>query len=98
MRKIFLTLMGFILLSLLSSTALLWADCVKIAGYNSYVIEGDRKIIFYRGASPIAAVTLQDCKVYPQSDIRLIKAYMCESDKIIIDGQECNILSLDSMQ
>jgi hypothetical protein len=98
MRKIFVILMGFILVGLLSSTALLWADCVQIAGYNSYIIEGDKKIIFYRGSSPIAVVTLQDCKVYPQSDIRLTKAYMCESDKIIIDGQACNIFSLESMQ
>ena len=98
MRKIFVILMGFILVSLLFSTAQLWADCVKIAGYNSYVIEGDRKIIFYRGESPIAAITLQDCKVNPQSDILLTKAYMCGSDKIIIDGRECNIFSLESMQ
>ncbi len=98
MRKIFLTLTGFILLSLLSSTALLWADCADFTRYNSYVVEGDRKIIFYRGSSPIATVTLQDCKVYPGADIRLLKTYMCESDKIIIDGQECSILSLDTMQ
>lgn len=97
MRKRSFVLAGFVIV-LLFSAALVWADCVRIAGYNSWIIEGDNKIIFYRGSSPIAAVTLQNCKVYPRSDIRLSKAYMCDSDKIIIDGQECNIFSLQSMQ
>jgi len=98
MRKIFLVLASFVLLLLFFPTSLLWADCVNLARYNSYVVENDKRIIFYRGSSPIAAATLQDCRVEPQSDIRLTTTYMCESDKIIIDGQQCNLLSLDSME
>jgi len=98
MRKIFFVLASFVFLPPFFPTSLLWADCVNLARYNSYVVENDKRIVFYRGSSPIAAVTLQDCSVKPQSDIRLTTPYMCGSDKLIIAGEECSLLSLDSME
>jgi hypothetical protein len=92
MRKIsIIVLLGVVLL--LPNPLL--ADCTNLAGYTSWVLEGDNKIIFYRGSNPIASITLKDCKVTPNSNIRLIKGYVCESDKIVIDGETCNIMSLD---
>jgi hypothetical protein len=39
---------------------------------------------------------LQDCTVNPSSTIRLTKHYLCDEDSLIIDGQECVIMSLTS--
>ncbi len=95
MRKIAFTLLIFLVLF---STTPLLADCLDFSNYDSYIIEGDNKIVFYRGRTPIAVITLQTCKIYPAADVRVTKAYMCDSDKIIINGEKCDILSLDSLQ
>jgi hypothetical protein len=94
MRKIFIALLVFTLLL----PNLLLADCLYFSGYTSWVVESERKIIFYRGDTPFATITLQDCKANPNTSIRLTKGYMCESDRIIIDGEECLIMSLDGQQ
>jgi hypothetical protein len=80
------------------SAGLLLADCMDFSRATSWSVEGDQKIIFYRGPVRFAALTLQDCRVYPNSNVQLTKAYMCDSDKIIIDGQECSLVSLDSLE
>ncbi len=95
MRKIAtIILLGVVVVS----PNLLFADCMDLSGYTSVFIESENKIVFYRGSNPIAAITLQDCKATSNSTIRLPKSYMCESDKIIIDGETCLIMSLDILQ
>ena len=76
---------------------ILHADCLSLGGYTSMVFESDQKIIFYRGSRPIASVKLRDCKVYANSSVLLIKSYVCDDDKIIVDGQQCNLFSVDSL-
>ncbi len=73
------------------------ADCVGLNGYTSWSPENDQKIIFYRGSRPIASVKLRNCKVYSNSDVRLVKGYVCGDDNIMIDTQQCGIFSLDSL-
>lgn len=91
-------LLGLPILGLLVfSPNLLFADCVSLGGYSGWVPEGDRKIIFYRGSRPIAAVKLQDCRIYPSSRLLLIRSLVCDADKIIIDGVQCNIMTVDSL-
>jgi len=75
----------------------LHADCISLGGYTSWVLESSQKIIFYRGSRPIAIVKLQDCKVYANSSVQLKKSHTCDYDKIIIDGQECTLFSVDSL-
>ena len=75
----------------------LYADCLSLGGYTSWFFESNQKIIFYRGSRPIAAVKLRDCKVYENSRVLLIKSYVCDDDKIIVDGQQCSIFSVDSL-
>ncbi len=75
----------------------LHADCLSLGGYTSWVPESNQKIIFYRGSRPIASVKLQDCKVYANSSILLVKSYVCDDYKIIVDGRECNLFSVDSL-
>ena len=73
------------------------ADCVGLNGYTSWIPENDQKIIFYMGSRPTAAVKLSDCKVHSNSDVRLIKGYVCGDDNIVIDNHQCKIFSLDSL-
>ncbi len=80
------------------SAGLLWADCMDFSRSTSYAVEGSQKIIFYRGSVPFASVVLQDCMVNPNSNVRLTKQYMCDSDKVVVDGEECNLVSLDSLE
>ncbi len=96
MRARFIALVSLGLLGF--SASLLWADCMDFSRSTSWSIEGNQKIIFYRGSIPFASVVLQDCLVNPNSDVRLTKQYMCESDKIIVDGAECSLVSLDSLE
>ena len=96
MRKTAFTLLSLFFM-MLSTTPLL-ADCLDFSGYNSYIIEGNNKIVFYRGPTPIAVVTLQTCRIPPVADVRVTKAYMCDSDRIIVNGEKCTILTLDSLQ
>lgn len=95
MKKILFTLLILGLFWLIPEA--LRADCLSLGGYTSWVPENDQKIIFYRGSRPIAAVKLQDCKVYPNSGVVLIKSYICDNDKIIIDGQGCRLFTVDSL-
>ncbi len=78
------------------SPPILFADCLNLAGYTSWVLM-DEKVVFYRGSRPLAAMRIQDCRVQPNSQILFVKSYACDGDKIIIDGQQCNIFSLDSL-
>ncbi len=76
---------------------ILHADCLALGGCTSWFFESNQKIIFYRGSRPIASVKLRDCKVYADSSVLLIKSYVCDDDKIIVDGQECILFSVDSL-
>lgn len=76
----------------------LFADCADFSRYTSWAVQDEEKIVFYRGPVPIAIITLQGCRAAPNSGIRLTKAYLCDGDKIVVDGEECNIISIDLLQ
>ena len=71
-----------------------WADCVDFSRFTSWSVQGENQIVFYRDSVPFAVITLQDCRVTPDSSIRLPKTYLCDEDTIIVDGTECNVLSI----
>ncbi len=91
-------IIAFSIALLLLSAGLLRADCTDFSRTTSWSVEGEQKIIFYRGSTPFASVVLEDCLVYPNSNVRLTKEYMRDSDKIFVDGQECSLVSLDSLE
>ncbi len=95
MRTKCITVFSFALFFL--SPGLLRADCTDFSRATSWSVEGDQKIVFSRGPVQFAELTLQDCKVYPNSNVQLTKSYMCDSDTITVDGQECNLISLRSL-
>lgn len=46
--------------------------------------------------SSIAQIVLQDCTVNASSNIRLMKSDECDSDSILVDGQERSMMTLIS--
>ena len=96
MKRKFLAVLGGILLLFLFLPHLVQADCISLEGYTSWVPEGDLRIVFYRGSRPIGVLTLQGCYINRNSTIRLIKSYVCDEDTIVIDGEECQLMSVSS--
>jgi len=74
------------------------SDCTDLSRSTSWYVQDEHTIIFYAQNSPIAQIDLQDCAVSASSNIRLLKSYMCDSDRIVVDGQECAIMTLKSLQ
>ena len=92
-RKIFILLSFSILLF---SPNLVLSDCLDLVGFTSWKLEGDHTILFYRQNSSIAKVNLKGCKVTESSTVHLTKNYVCNSDSLIVDGQECAIMTITS--
>jgi hypothetical protein len=74
------------------------SDCTDLSRSTSWYAQDEHTIIFYLQNSPIAQIDLQDCAVSASSNIRFLKSYMCDSDSIVVDGQECAIMTLRSLQ
>ena len=94
-RKIFI-LLGFSLLLL--SPSLAQCDCADFTRMTSWAVQGSSTVIFYTGNLPFARIDLQDCTVDSSSNIRLTKSYVCDSDSLMVNGQECAIMSLTITQ
>ncbi len=77
-----------------SSLAL--ADCVSLASFTDWVAQDTHKVVFYRGTRPLGTLDIPNCFVTPSSAVIIIKSYVCDSDKIIIDGEECTIMAVKS--
>ena len=89
----------FILFSfsiLLFSPSLVLSDCLDLGGFTSWGLEDDHTLLFYRQNSPIAKVNLKGCTVTASSTVHLKKSYVCDSDSLIVDGQECAIMTISS--
>ncbi|HVP79011.1 MAG TPA: hypothetical protein VMV04_14080 [Thermodesulfobacteriota bacterium] len=72
------------------------SDCLDFGRVTSWYVQDENTIIYYSQNTPVAKIVLQDCTVNSSSNIRLLKTYMCEEDSLLIDGEECAILSLTS--
>ena len=94
--------MGKIILITLSISVWLFfpnlvlSDCIDFGRATSWYVQNENTIIYYSQNRPVAKIVLQDCTVNSSSNIRLTKSYMCDEDRLIIDGQECAIMSLTS--
>ena len=76
--------------------SIVFSDCVDLGRATSSYVRGGHSIIFYGGLMPIARVEVPYCALSPSSSIRLLKSYVCDGDKIIIDGSGCLIMSVSS--
>jgi hypothetical protein len=74
---------------------IVFSDCVDLKRSNGWYVQGSHTIIFYVGFTPIARVDVR-CPVKPSSTIRPMTNYICDSDSIVIDGEVCNIMTVNS--
>jgi hypothetical protein len=79
---------------LLFSPTLALSDCTDLGRSTGVSVQDDKTIVYYMGNRPSAQIVLQDCSVNASSNIRLLKSYVCDSDSVIVDGQECAIMTL----
>ena len=92
-RKI-LVLLSLVILWFMPTFA--FSDCVDLGRSTGWYVQGAHTIIFYEGTRPLADVDTWDCTLNPSSNIRLLQKYICDGDKIIVDGNRCNIMSVYS--
>ncbi len=81
---------------ILLSSILALADCVSLASFTDWVAQDTHKVVFYRGTRPLGILNVPDCSVKPSSTVIIIKSYVCDLDKIIIDGEECTVMAVKS--
>jgi hypothetical protein len=72
------------------------SDCTDFGRVTSWHVQDEHTIIFYSQVKPLAKITLKDCSVLSSSNIRFLETYMCDGEKLIIDGEECYITRLES--
>ena len=75
---------------------LVLADCVSLVSFTDWFAQDTHHVVFYRGSRPLASLNVPYCSINPSSTILLIKSYVCDLDKIIIDGEECTIMTVTS--
>jgi hypothetical protein len=92
MVKIILITLSF--LALLFSPNLVLSDCTDLGRSTSWYVVDDQSIIFYAGNKPLAKIVLDDCTVTRSSNIRLLKTYVCDDDSLLVDGEECSIMTV----
>jgi hypothetical protein len=92
MKKKILLVVG--LVTLLFSPTLASSDCTDLGRSTGVSVQDEKTIVYYLGNRPLAQIVLQDCTVNASSNIRLLKSYVCDSDRVVVDGQECAIMTL----
>ena len=88
MRKITCLLISLIY-GLTSSLA--WGSCADLDNTTNWSNINSHKVIIYRGQKAIAVLEIPYCDIYPSSNIKLDKIYICDGDKIIVSGVACDI-------
>lgn len=86
-----------ILLSLIISVFIcspVFADSVDVSSADKWTLVDSHKIIIYKGGRAIALLDLPYCFIYSTSDIKFINDYVSNWDKILIDGEVCDIRSV----
>jgi hypothetical protein len=98
MRRSALLILGLMVVLLFPGVVLSTCLPLGLTGPVTWYVQNERTIVFYGryGTTPIAEVTLQDCRVNESSAIRLSRRYLCDSDKIIVDNKPCNIMTITS--
>jgi hypothetical protein len=94
MKKYILILLCLGILLVVPNLAV--SDCTDFSSATSWDVQDDNTIIYYSENRPVAKIVLQDCTVSSSSNIRFLKTYMCDSDSLLVDGEECAIMSITS--
>ena len=92
MTKNMVVALGFLLLLISPVPAL--CDCTDLGHATGWEVMDEQSVLFYARNTPLARIVLQDCTMTRSSNVRLLKSYVCDSDSLLVDGQECAIMSV----
>ena len=74
-----------------------WAGCIDLSSATNWSEINTHKIIMYRKSKAIAVLDIPYCTVFKSSDIKLIRDYVCNWDKIIVSGEVCDVRSVEKL-
>jgi hypothetical protein len=86
--------LGFLVLIFLPNIAV--SDCVDLGRVTGWFVQGEDTVLFYNQNTPVAKVVMKDCTLNSSSNVRLMKSYLCDEDGLIVDDQQCAIMTLIS--
>jgi hypothetical protein len=95
MKKNILSLVCFGMFLIVPSLVL--ADCDDLGGFTNFVLQGDNTVVLYAGSTPVGQFDVQTCNVQPRSTIVLIKSLVCDGDEVVIDGSNCTVMNVKSL-
>ncbi len=70
------------------------AECTGIGVFNRFLVRDYNTVVLYLGSMPVARFDLQNCTVYSDSSIDLLKNYVCDGDKVLVDDSECVMMEI----
>jgi len=90
-KKIFLLLMALFFVP-----SVVMGECLDVRGATDWYVQGGHTVIIYGEITPLAYLNITYCVLRASSEIQLLKTYLCDGDKILIDGNQCTIRSVRS--
>ena len=88
-----LILLSFAVLFLAPSLAM--SDCADFTRMNGWGIIRSNSLFFLLKIL-MATINLKNCTADSSSHIRGMKRYLCDNDSMMVNGQECAIMTLTS--
>jgi hypothetical protein len=73
------------------------ADCDDFGGFTSFVLQGANTVVLYAGTTAIGQFDVQTCNVEANSTIRLVKNPVCDGDEVVVDGSNCTVMNVKSL-
>jgi hypothetical protein len=95
MKKVILIVS--VIIMIFSINSITHADCVDVGSATSWSRIDTHTIIVYRASTPLVLLKMPYCYIYSSSEIRFIKDYICDWDKIIVDGEVCDITKVERL-
>jgi hypothetical protein len=71
------------------------ADCADLKNFTNWIRADEHTIVFYMENTPLASLNIPYCDILPSSSVRLLKSYVCDLDSIMVDGEECSIMTVE---
>ena len=86
-----------ILLAIILAAFLVSAEYISLNGSETWSRVDSQSFILYRGGSAIALIKI-DCYLYSGSNLIIPGTYIGPYDKVIVDGEACEIRSIKSLR
>jgi len=74
---------------------LVLADCADLGNFSSFSVTGSNRVTLYWMNRPFVRFDVQS-GIDPTSNLQLDKAYVCDGDKVLVDGYKSTILNVTS--